>query len=94
VLFELDLLWLVMAFAGAGVFAFMFGSALDGLTGSDGFGAVGNMFVLMLGFFGGIYAANELGYSFDTLMIACGVGLGGAFLSFSAFALIKAGLRL
>jgi hypothetical protein len=52
------------------------------------------MFVLMLGFFGGIYAANAFGYSFDTLMIACGVGLGGAFLSFSAFALLKAGLRL
>jgi len=94
VLFDIGLFWLVMAFAGTGVFAFMFGSALDGLTGSDGFGAFGNMIVLMLGFFGGIYAANELGYSFDTLMIACAVGLGGAFVSFSTFALIKAGLRL
>jgi hypothetical protein len=94
VLFDIGLFWLVMAFAGAGVFAFMFGSALDGLTGADGFGAFGNMVVLLLGFFGGIYGANEFGYSFDTLMIACGVGLAGAFVSFSTFALIKAGLRI
>lgn len=83
-----------MAVAGVGVFSFMFGSALDSLAGDDGFGAFGNMIVLVAGFFGAIGLANHLGYSFDTLMIAGAVGLGGAFVAFSGLALLKAGLRL
>jgi hypothetical protein len=94
VLFELDPFWLIMAIAGVGVFSFMFGSALDALTGPDGFGAFGNMLVLVAGFFGSIAVANEFGYELETLLIACGVGLGGAFIAFSSLALLKAGLRL
>ncbi|MGE3306835.1 MAG: hypothetical protein AB7I52_12790 [Rhizobiaceae bacterium] len=58
-LFELGTFWLVMAVAAECVFGYMFGTALDTLTGEDGFGALGNMFVLVGGFFGSIVVANR-----------------------------------
>jgi uncharacterized membrane protein YeaQ/YmgE (transglycosylase-associated protein family) len=89
---NLDFGWLAMAVAAVAIFSFIFGLALDALISDDGFGAIGNMLVLTVGFFLAIVVANRYGHDFDELLNACLFGLGGAFTCFSALTLAKAGL--
>lgn len=91
-LLDLGTFWLVMAVTAVGVVALIFGSALDALMSDDGFGPLGNMLVLTAGFFLGILAANHFGWRFDQLVMACGVGLGGAFVAIAGLAAVKASL--
>ena len=91
-LLDLDPLWLVLAVTAVAVVSMIFGSALDALMGDDGFGPIGNMLVLTSGFFIAVAGANRLGYGFDELAAACGVGLAGAFAALTGLALLKAGL--
>ncbi len=85
-------LWLVMAVAIVTVVAFFFGAALDAIMGDDGFGAMGNMFLFVLGFFVAIIIANSYGIALRDMTKAVGCGLGGAFATIAAMALIKAGV--
>ena len=64
-----------------------------GVMGDDGFGATGNMVVIMTSFFLGIFAANSWGVHFHDLKIAIGTGLGGAFIVVFFLALTKAGIE-
>ncbi|MGE0502467.1 MAG: hypothetical protein AB7I79_15860 [Rhizobiaceae bacterium] len=91
-LLDLDPFWLLMAVAAVGVVSLVFGSALDALMRDDGFGPLGNMVVLTSGFFLAIGAANRLGYSFDEVLVASGVGLAGSFLVLVVLSFTKAGL--
>ncbi len=92
-LWNLDLSWLLMAVAIVAMVSYIFGMALDGVMGSDGFGALGNMVVVTAGFFLGIFVANSYGITLRDLTIAIGAGLGGAFLSLALLAGFKAGLN-
>ncbi len=92
-LWNLDTSWLMMAVALVAIIAFMFGSALDALMSDDGFGPVGNMVIITVGFFLGILAANYQGIELDDLTLAAVVGLTGSFASLASLALLKAGLE-
>ncbi|TAN01399.1 MAG: hypothetical protein EPN45_12835 [Rhizobiaceae bacterium] len=89
---NLDLFWLVMAVAVVAIFSFIFGLALDGLMGGDGFGPIGNMVVVTGGFFLGIFLANFYGVRFYDLKVAVGAGLIGAFVSLGVLSFLKAQL--
>lgn len=91
-LMNLGLGWLLMAFAVVCIIAFMFGSALDAIMKEDGFGAIGNMALFVVGFFGAILAANEYGISLRDLKLAIAWGLGGAFAVIGILALAKAAI--
>lgn len=92
-LWNLDFSWLMMAVAIVAMLSYMFGLALDGVMGSDGFGPLGNTVIVTAGFFLGIFAANSYGITLRDLTLAIGAGLGGAFLSLGLLAGCKAGLN-
>lgn len=92
-LWNLDISWLLMAVAVVAMLSYIFGLALDGVMGSDGFGPLGNMVIVTAGFFLGIFAANSYGIILHDLRSATGAGLGGAFLSLGVLACCKAGLN-
>jgi len=87
---NLDTTWLFLAVAFVAMFAFMLGMALDGVMGDDGFGATGNMIVITAGFFLGVFCANSWGYRLNDLTVAVATGLGGAFVTLTVLALLKA----
>ncbi len=89
---NLDPTWMMMAFVIVAILSFIFGMALDGLMGSEGFGPIGNTFVVTAGFFLGIFAANLYGIHFYDVKMAVATGLCGAFGSLAVLAAIKAGL--
>jgi hypothetical protein len=91
-LWNLDFNWLLMAIAVVAMLSFVFGLALDGLMGSDGFGALGNAVIVTSGFFLGILAANSYGIPLRDLTLAAVAGLSGAFLCLSLLAGCKAAL--
>lgn len=89
---NLDVTWIAMAVAVVAIFAFIFGMALDGIMGNEGFGPFGNMVVVTSGFFLAIFAANQYGVEFQDFKMAVATGLCGAFVSLAVLAAIKAGL--
>jgi hypothetical protein len=91
-LMNLDPTWMMMAFTVVAILSFIFGMALDGLLGSEGFGPIGNTVVVTSGFFLGIFAANFMGFQFYDLKTAAATGLCGAFACLGVLAMIKAGL--
>jgi hypothetical protein len=91
-LMNLDPTWMMMAFAVVAILSFIFGMALDGLLGDEGFGPVGNTIVVTAGFFLGIFAANLYGIRFYDMKMAVATGLVGAFVSLGILAMVKAGL--
>lgn len=91
-LMNLDATWLLMAVSAVAILSFIFGMALDGLMGGEGFGPIGNTVVVTVGFFLGIFAANAYGIHFYNVRMAVAVGLCGAFVSLALLAAIKAGL--
>ncbi|PZO77666.1 MAG: hypothetical protein DI629_14070 [Mesorhizobium amorphae] len=84
--------WLTMAVAAVMVLSFFFGTALHGIMGEDGFGPMGNMVLITLGFFVSIIAANSYGIPLRNVTWAVGTGLGGAFGLVAVLALLKAGI--
>ena len=92
-LWNLDTGWLLMAVAAVCVIAFMFGSALHAIMGDDGFGAIGNMTIFASGFFTAIFGLNSYGIPLRDMTLAVSAGLGGAFVSITVLALLKAGLE-
>lgn len=84
--------WLMMAVATVAVLSLFFGSALDAIMREDGFGPIGNMLLFTFGFFMAIIVANTYGVNLRDLKMAVAYGLGGAFLTVSVLALIKAGV--
>jgi hypothetical protein len=91
-LLNLDPTWLMMAATVVAIVSFIFGMALDGLMGGEGFGPIGNTVVVTVGFFLGILAANAYGIHFYDVKMAVAAGLCGAFASLGLLAAIKAGL--
>ncbi|MDN5926593.1 MAG: hypothetical protein L0I29_05920 [Hyphomicrobiales bacterium] len=91
-LMNLDPTWMMMAVAVVAILSFIFGMALDGLLGAEGFGPIGNTIVVTAGFFLGIFAANAYGIQFYDLKMAVAAGLCGAFVSLGILAAVKAGL--
>jgi hypothetical protein len=61
------------------IFGFFLGHAMDGVLGDEGFGAYGNMFWIITGFVGGIYALHFYGMSLKDMRFTVGAGLVGAF---------------
>lgn len=92
-LWNLDFGWIMMAVTVVAMLSFLFGLALDGVMGSDGFGALGNMLIVTAGFFLAIFAANSYGVPLRDITWATATGLGGAFLCLAILALCKAGLN-
>jgi hypothetical protein len=91
-LWNLDPAWLMMAVALVTVLSFFFGSIMDAIMHDDGFGPVGNMAVITVGFFAAIFLANCNGIPMRSLTLAMATGLGGAFLILAMLAFLKAGL--
>jgi hypothetical protein len=91
-LIHLDATWLMMAVSVVAILSFIFGMALDGLMGSEGFGPIGNTVVVTTGFFLGIFASNLYGIQFYSVKMAIAAGLCGAFVCLAVLAAIKAGL--
>jgi hypothetical protein len=92
-LWNLDPSWLLMAVTVVALLSYLFGLALDGVMGGEGFGPLGNTVIITAGFFLGIFAANSYGYRLHDMTMASGAGLVGAFFSLSLLAAIKAGLN-
>lgn len=90
---SLDTSSLVFAITIVAIFSLMLGMALDGVMQDDGFGPFGNMIVITVGFFLGIFAANRWGIRFTELEVAVATGLGGAFVALLGLSLAKAGLE-
>jgi hypothetical protein len=91
-LWNLDPAWLMMSVALVAVLSFFFGSIMDAIMRDDGFGPVGNMAVITIGFFTAIFAANWNGIAMPNLTLAMATGLAGAFFILAALAALKAGL--
>jgi hypothetical protein len=91
-IWNLEAGWLMMAVAGVAVLALFFGSALDAIMRDDGFGPIGNMLLFTFGFFAAIIIANTYGINLRELKMAMAYGLGGAFVTVSVLAALKAGI--
>ena len=61
------------------IFGFFLGHAMHGVLGDEGFGSYGNMFWIITGFAGGVFAMHYYGISLRDVRIAVGGGLTGAF---------------
>lgn len=92
-LWNLDPSWLLTAFAVVAMLSYLFGLALDGVMGAEGFGPLGNMVIITAGFFLGIFSANSYGIFLENLTVATGAGLTGAFVSLGVLAVCKATLN-
>ena len=58
---------------------FFLGHAMHGVLGDEGFGAYGNMMVILAGFVGGIFVMRYFGFSIKDFRIGVTGGLIGAF---------------
>lgn len=81
--------WLVMMIGCVTILAFILAMALDALMGREGFGPVGNAFVLTCGFFLSIYLFNIYGYNLSDMKWGAGAGIMGAFVGITSLALVK-----
>lgn len=82
--------WLIMAIVTVALLSFIFGYALDRIMNEDGFGPTGNMVVMTVGFFLGIYLANAYGIRFRQLDMGIGAGVIGGFAALTLLTLFKA----
>ena len=58
---------------------FFLGHAMDNILQDEGYGAYGNMSVMIAGFLAGLYVTSQLGYSMRDYRLASAGGLIGAF---------------
>lgn len=89
-IWKVDTEWLVYAFVVVTMISYLVGYAMYKVLDRSSFGPAGNMAVLVIGFFGGIYIANTYGLRFKGLQMATGAGLGFAFLFFTIAIAAKA----
>ena len=80
---------LVMAVIVVRMLSYLFGYALDRIMGREGFGPAGNMVILVVCFFGGIYIANKYGISFRSLPHAVAGGVTAGFIGLALMAALK-----
>lgn len=69
--------------------AYFMAAAMDGVMGSDGFGTVPNMVILIAGSFVGLYATDYLHLPAYTVTTQAVVGITGAFMSLAVLATLK-----
>jgi hypothetical protein len=81
--------WLVLMAGCVSILAFMLALGLDALMGREGFGPVGNAFVLTGGFFLSIFVFNSFGYNLADMKWGAAAGIGGAFVCMTTLALTK-----
>jgi hypothetical protein len=89
---HIDTTTLVVALVALMAIALVFGTVLNAILRENGFGPVGNATLFAIGFVGGVYLAGSYGVGMRDFRLAAAWGLGGAFVLFSALALVKAGL--
>jgi hypothetical protein len=88
-LMKLSGYWLSFAVITVGVISYFVSLTIDGVFGKDGFGTIGNMVVLTVGFFGGLIAYERAGYYLSSFQVSTYVGVGGALLTFMTLAFLK-----
>jgi hypothetical protein len=81
--------WLMLTIGCVTILAFILSMGLDAVMGREGFGPVGNAFVLTSGFFLAIFIFNSFGYNLADMKWAAGAGLLGAFASMTLLAIGK-----
>jgi hypothetical protein len=89
-IWNLDIVWLSILISCVTIIGFIFALALDAIMRRDGFGPVGNTFVLTGGFFLTIFAFNMMGHRMNDLHYAAVAGLVGAFVCVVVLAIGKA----
>lgn len=90
---NLEIGWLLTAFAVVVILSFIIALALNAIMGEDGFGATGNTVVIATGFFVAVFVANSLGYRLGDLRLAATTGLAGAYFLLFTLAAFKAALN-
>lgn len=88
-IWDVDAVWLLMAFGAVAALSFMLSLLLESNIGREGFGPFGNSAMITAGFFIAIAAANHQGYSFGELKYALIVGLCGSFALMFVTLLVK-----
>lgn len=88
-IWKIDTYWLVMAVIVVSMLSYLFGYALDRIMENDGFGPTGNMIILVVCFFGGIYLANMYGIRFRSIPFAVAGGVTAGFIGLAFMALLK-----
>jgi hypothetical protein len=88
-LLKIDPFWLIMAITTVGVLSYFVARIIDGVFGRDGFGTLGNMFVLTAGFFGSFIIAEQIRFAIHGLQMATFVGVAGALATFMVLAIAK-----
>lgn len=88
-LMKLSGYWLSFAVITVGVISYFVALTIDGVFGKDGFGTLGNMVVLTLGFFGGLIIYERAGFYLSNFQVSTFVGLGGALITFMTLAFVK-----
>lgn len=88
-IWRIDPFWLAMGAVMVSMLMFILGFYMDKIMGKDGFGPTGNMVVMTIAFFVGIYGANRYGFYFRDLHMAVTGGLTAAFIGFAFMAVLK-----
>jgi hypothetical protein len=89
-IWNLDFIWLAILVGCVSILGFILALALDAIMQRDGFGPIGNTFVVTGGFFLTIFGFNFFGYRMNDIQYATMAGLGGAFVSVAVLAVAKA----
>jgi hypothetical protein len=89
---HIDTTTLAFALTALMAVALVFGTVLNAIVRENGFGPAGNALLFAAGFVGATYVAETCGVSLRDFRLIAAWGIGGAFVLFSALALVKAGL--
>lgn len=77
-LWKLDAIWLTLSISVIGILSFVVAMAIDAVMRDDGFGAIGNAFILAGGFVAGILLAEWWRMNLRDLAHVAAFGLCGA----------------
>ena len=91
-IWNLDAIWLALSISAIGILSFVVALAIDAVMGDDGFGAVGNAFILAGGFVTGILLAEWWRMNLRDLAYVAASGLCGALCCMLILVTIKAAL--
>lgn len=89
-LWNIEFFWGVLAFGTVTGIAYMMCLMMESTIGREGYGPMGNAFLIVAGFFGAILVANYNGINLKQLDEAITYGLGGAFVTFLVMLLARA----
>lgn len=87
---SLDTSTQLFLFTAIVISSYFIASAMDGVLGPDGFGVLGNQFVIIAGFYLGIWGANYLRLPVRDFTNAVISGLVGAFVALLILTIMKA----